>query len=62
MAKAPTSYIATAGTARTRTIDTLSFPYSARPQAMTMYVRFLDFMGAPPVQTYVAFIDRKSVV
>ena len=60
MAKAPTSYIATAGTARTRTIDTLSFPYSARPQAMTMYFRFMDFMGAPTRTTYIAFIGSGS--
>ena len=60
MAKAPTSYIATVGTARTRTIDTLSFPYSARPQAMTMYVRFMDFMGAPTRATYIAFIGAGS--
>ena len=51
MAKAPTSYIATTGTARTRTIDTLSFPLATRPQAMTMYYRFID-MDSPAVPLY----------
>ena len=51
MAKAPTSYIATAGAARTRTIDTLSFPLATRPQAMTMYYRFID-MDSPAVPLY----------
>jgi len=42
MAKAPTSYIATAGAARTRTADSLTFPLATRPQAMTFYVRFIE--------------------
>ena len=42
MAKAPTSYIATAGAARTRTADSLTFPLATRPQAMTLYLRFVE--------------------
>ena len=51
MAKAPTSYIATVGTARTRTADSLTFPLATRPQAMTMYYRFID-MDSPAVPLY----------
>ena len=45
MAKAPTSYIATAGAARTRTTDSLTFPLATRPQAMTIYLRFIEAVG-----------------
>lgn len=41
MATLVTSYNpTTAGVVDTRTGDTLSFPFTARPQAMTVYVRF----------------------
>lgn len=36
------SYVKTNGTALTRNRDQLSFTYNARPQAMTVYVRWLD--------------------
>ena len=42
MAKAPTSYIQTTGATRTRTVDGLYFPLLGRPQAMTVYVRFIE--------------------
>lgn len=45
MALAPSSYIKTTTAVDTRTRDQLSFPFTARPQAMTVYVRFVE-MGA----------------
>lgn len=42
MATFASSYIKTNGTALTRNRDRLSFPYNARPQAMTVYVRFVE--------------------
>jgi len=50
MAKAPTSYIATAGAARTRTADSLSVAFPARPQALTAYVRFVQGHVQPTTQ------------
>lgn len=42
MAIFASSYIKTNGAALTRNRDQLSFPYNARPQAMTVYVRFVE--------------------
>ena len=56
MAKAPTSYIATAGAARTRTADSLSVAFPARPQALTAYVRFVQGHVQPTTQVDAASI------
>lgn len=40
-AEEPGSYIPTTGAADTRTGDVLSFPFTARPQAMTLYERHI---------------------
>lgn len=42
MASAPTSYMPTVAAVDTRTKDQLSFAFTARPQAMTFYVRFVE--------------------
>jgi len=42
MAKVPSAYIETVGATRTRTVDRLTFPFLGRPQAMTLYVRFVE--------------------
>ena len=63
MAKAPTSYIATTGTARTRTADSLAFPLVTRPQAMTIYLRFLDLESPAVAQyRYLAIVGNGTVV
>jgi len=38
----PSSYIKTAAAAVQRVRDQLSFPFTARPQAMTVYIRFVE--------------------
>lgn len=45
-ATVPSSYIKTEGTTITRNADSLFFPYTASPQAMTVYVRTVDFGSA----------------
>lgn len=45
MAKVATSYIKCNGTARTRTTDALSWPITFRPQALSVYVRFIERGG-----------------
>lgn len=42
MAKVHTSLILTSGTALTRKAEVLTFPFKARPQAMSAYVRFVE--------------------
>lgn len=42
MASAASSYIKTTTVVDTRTRDQLSFPFTARPQAMTVYTRFVE--------------------
>lgn len=42
MAIAPSQYIETSGTTRTRQAEKLTFPFAARPQTMTFYVRFVE--------------------
>lgn len=42
MATIATSYIQTNGGTTTRTRDTVSWTLAARPQAMTLYIRFLE--------------------
>jgi hypothetical protein len=42
MALVATSYIKTAAAAASRSADNLSFTFNARPQAMTIYVRFVE--------------------
>lgn len=55
MAKAPTTYVPNAATARTRNVDALSFPFTGKPQAMTVYVRLIQMTeNASPSQTIVA--------
>lgn len=42
MALIATSYVPTGGATATRNADVLPFPFLARPQAMTIYVRFVE--------------------
>lgn len=42
MAQMPTSYMRTNGSALTRAVDALTVSFLARPQAMTIYVRFIE--------------------
>lgn len=42
MASYPSSYIKTVAAADTRTTDSLSLVFTSRPQAMTVYARFVD--------------------
>ena len=44
MARAPSSLIPTAGTSRTRTRDAWEVPLAVRPQAMTLYIRFVELL------------------
>ena len=38
----PSSYIATAGSTVARAVDAMSFPYTAKPQTSSVYVRFIE--------------------
>ena len=42
------SYIPSLGAAATRNADVLPFPFPARPQAMTVYVRFVELGSSDP--------------
>ena len=42
MANFPSSYIQTVGSTVTRSAEQLSFPFTAKPQAMTVYVKFIE--------------------
>lgn len=42
MARAASSYIETNGATRTRKADSLTWPLTARPQALTIYLRFIE--------------------
>jgi len=42
MTIAASSYIPTSGAADTRATEVLSFPFTARPQVMTLYFRFVE--------------------
>ena len=42
MAKSVSSYIPTGGAQVTRTVDALSWVFNSRPQAMTMYLKFIE--------------------
>ena len=42
MANVSSSYIATVGSTVTRAAEQLQFPFTAKPQAMTVYVKFIE--------------------
>jgi len=56
MAFAPSSYIPTGAAVDTRARDQLSFPFLARPQAMTVYMRFVE-MGSVLVSSVARVFD-----
>jgi len=63
-ARVPSSYIPTEATAITRNADSLYFPYTPPPQAMTLYLRGIE-RGRPSAVTaafeYLAFIGGANV-
>jgi len=57
MAQFATSYMPTVAAAVTRKVDSLTFPVNARPQALTMYVRFIELGTSQLVNARVAALD-----
>lgn len=59
----PSSYIKTEGTTVTRNADSLYFPFTAPPQAMTVYVRGVEMENptlTPPASSGVIFIGSAT--
>lgn len=59
MALNPTSYIKTVAAVDTRTRDLLSFPFTARPQAMSVYVHFVE-QGSLTSSAYIMLIGSST--
>lgn len=60
MSSIVTSYIPTTGAAVTRPADVLTYTFNARPQALTLYVRFTERGGADSTNARILQIGATS--
>ncbi len=60
MASFPSTYVPSGGTAATRAADVLPLPFPARPQAMTIYLRFVELGSIKIASTRIVQISNAA--